>query len=541
MELDKINDKVQKIQEDLRKVKETVLSEAKRKEKIEEIKRRAEKTKKELEKSISTLKDKTKEEAKTILNSLNEIINFKLSIWDATSWNTDSGTVWSDWNAEKWIFDKAKDWVKEQRDATTLDNLKKEPGKTMLRGIWFALTWIWAFALTVKWVRSLWNRAFWKDKAEKKEESEKKSGEEKEKKWFWDRWYWKAIKYSVIWTWIYYVIHWIKTGKWNYKDFTNRDNKPEISIEEKLQKLNWLENECKWLKEWAERCLNLSRTKNVDHVKNKEEYDWILKRACVIRDEAKTNFDEISGSNTTAEEKQQAETLKNNIDNYVKEIEAMKEEIYKNVPEDENWGNNNWGWNNPDNNWEWWNETVEYEPVSASAVTQATIDFFDTNAKKLSLDDKTKEKLKENMNKYFESYPILKKDKNNNMKFEIENKTEFSKMIKQSWNDILAWLPWYKSEPLKAALKVCTKDGLDNVDTTVKGLGVKYYENMVFKYVWWVVKNVAKQEKWNIKVQDFYDSISKSYPNKNASVVAKDLASSWQANKDIKEFKYPFA
>ena len=114
MELEKLNDKVQKIQEDLVKVKETVLSEAKRKEKIEEIKRRAEETKKELEKNINTLKDKAKDEAKTILNSLNEIINFKLSIWDAASWNPSWGTVSSNWNVEKWFFDKAKDWIWDQ-------------------------------------------------------------------------------------------------------------------------------------------------------------------------------------------------------------------------------------------------------------------------------------------------------------------------------------------------------------------------------------------------------------------------------------------
>jgi hypothetical protein len=42
------------------------------------------------------------------------------------------------------------------------------------------------------------------------------------------------------------------------------------------------------------------------------------------------------------------------------------------------------------------------------------------------------------MNKYLASYPLLKKDKNNNMKFEVLNKNEFSKMIKQTWDDILA-------------------------------------------------------------------------------------------------------
>ena len=42
-------------------------------------------------------------------------------------------------------------------------------------------------------------------------------------------------------------------------------------------------------------------------------------------------------------------------------------------------------------------------------------------------------------------------------------------------------------------------------------------------------------------VQEYYDSICETYPNKNAAKIASDLASSWQANKDIKDMSYPFA
>jgi chaperonin cofactor prefoldin len=55
-----------------------------------------------------------------------------------------------------------------------------------------------------------------------------------------------------------------------------------------------------------------------------------------VKGESQTIFDEISSSDATDEVKNQAERLKNNIDNYIKEIEAMKEEIYKHVPEDDN-------------------------------------------------------------------------------------------------------------------------------------------------------------------------------------------------------------
>jgi hypothetical protein len=80
IEINKLNDKVQEIQDDLKNVKEMVLDEGKREEKIREIKEKAKVVKEERESKITTLKDKTKEEAQSLLSSLNEIINFKFSI-----------------------------------------------------------------------------------------------------------------------------------------------------------------------------------------------------------------------------------------------------------------------------------------------------------------------------------------------------------------------------------------------------------------------------------------------------------------------------
>ena len=79
-EIDKLNDKVEQIQEDLKNIKEAVISESERKEKIKQIKEKAINLKREIETSMDTLKDKTKEEVKTLLNSLNDLINFKASM-----------------------------------------------------------------------------------------------------------------------------------------------------------------------------------------------------------------------------------------------------------------------------------------------------------------------------------------------------------------------------------------------------------------------------------------------------------------------------
>ena len=78
--------------------------------------------------------------------------------------------------------------------------------RTMKKSVWFWVTW---YAL-VKWIKKLWNRAFW-DKEKKKEDRE----ESREKEWFWDKWYWKALKWSLIWTPIYYASKWLITWDWS--------------------------------------------------------------------------------------------------------------------------------------------------------------------------------------------------------------------------------------------------------------------------------------------------------------------------------------
>ena len=78
--IEKFNEEFQQIKDSLENVKDAVLSDEKRKEKVEEIRIRAEKAKEDLEDKMESLKDNAVDEAQTILESLNEIINFKLSI-----------------------------------------------------------------------------------------------------------------------------------------------------------------------------------------------------------------------------------------------------------------------------------------------------------------------------------------------------------------------------------------------------------------------------------------------------------------------------
>ena len=143
-------------------IKDSVLSEEKRKEKIDEIKKRAERTREDLGNKMNSLKDKAKEEAQTLLDSLNEIINFKLTLWDN---NTSTETTqWSP-NKGKNVFVSIKDWIKEQRDDVgKTDKRKKEPWKNIARTAWIGAVLIWGIGLTIKWFKKLWNWAFSRDK-----------------------------------------------------------------------------------------------------------------------------------------------------------------------------------------------------------------------------------------------------------------------------------------------------------------------------------------------------------------------------------------
>ena len=214
--LDQIEEKVKGFQDEIREIRESLSSGEAIETKLESVKQRAKAAKEELEETIGNMRESAQEKFKTTLQSLNDIINTKLSIWNNPSGDGASqGSGSWGWVENKWILERAGNWIKEQRDKTTIENLEKKPWETLLRWAGFALTWLWWLALAYKWVKSLRKWAF---KKEDKKEWNKWSGterEEEEDKTFWDKRYWKVIKYSGIWTVAYYVAHWLKTSQWD--------------------------------------------------------------------------------------------------------------------------------------------------------------------------------------------------------------------------------------------------------------------------------------------------------------------------------------
>ena len=205
MDIEQFNDSINQIKSDLEEVKNSALSEDKRKEKIEDIKERAIKTKEDLEEKIATLTDRAKEKAEALLNSLNEIINFKLSIWweksesvqdtadssdteqpsDSSDTEQSTGPSDTEQSADKeWFFSKTKTWIWDQwKDIRSKDKWSEEKGKNILRTVWFAATWVWLFALVYSWAKKLFGKEAREERkrkrAEKKAEKQRKKEERK--------------------------------------------------------------------------------------------------------------------------------------------------------------------------------------------------------------------------------------------------------------------------------------------------------------------------------------------------------------------------
>ena len=118
-----------------------------------------------------------------------------------------------------WFWEKVKEtWW------NTLNRVKDHPWQTAGLGLLVA-----------------WTIAIFKRRKKKKEEGgATKDWEKKEKKGFWNKWYGKALKWTWIWTWIYYFSHWLVTGRWNLKDFFNRDKKEKTDPKSLME---WYEKE----------------------------------------------------------------------------------------------------------------------------------------------------------------------------------------------------------------------------------------------------------------------------------------------------------
>ena len=216
----------EKLPEEEKKAKNDAL-----KAKVDTIKAQAETVKKKIEEKISALSDKTddkskrkKEEAEALLNTFNETVKLYASVLasaETKPQNEDSKEKAGD--EEKWFFKKTWEWISDK-----WSNIPRR-GKTTIGAVWTVIAW--------SWLVKKCKKRFWKDKNKDEKEKNKDEKDNKEEKKFWKRWYGKAIKLSWVWTIVYYLIHWFKTGERNPKNFLDWDK--DLTVKESLSVVAW--------------------------------------------------------------------------------------------------------------------------------------------------------------------------------------------------------------------------------------------------------------------------------------------------------------
>jgi len=106
---------------------------------------------------------------------------------------------------KKWWLKRQIDWFS---DKTEDNHVWKNVGR-IAAGVWVGV-------LVYKWLKRIFGRG--------KKKEEKKDGETEEKG-FRETWVGKFLKWTGIWTWVYYLIHGFSTGRWWIKDFFDRSKK----------------------------------------------------------------------------------------------------------------------------------------------------------------------------------------------------------------------------------------------------------------------------------------------------------------------------
>ena len=208
--VDKLKKEVDSIKNSLDRLKNniSVLSEEDKKNRTDELKKRAELTKMKIQTEITMLsmqlgedKKREKAEAQVLLNTVNDIINLQLSIltWN-TGWTTAESTwSWDNWGAKE-DSDKSSFW-----DSWRWKALKRTG---IAWGIWAWIAWI---SSKFKWNDDEEEEEEESESADESESSDKKKKKKKKKgKEEWSRWSNFLLKaWLATWT----VIWWVEVFK----------------------------------------------------------------------------------------------------------------------------------------------------------------------------------------------------------------------------------------------------------------------------------------------------------------------------------------
>ena len=181
--------------------------------------------------------------------------------------------------------------------------------------------------------------------------------------------------------------------------------------------------------------------------------------------------------------------------------------------------------------------------ISAKILTDAALSYIDEEVKAYKLKPESREKLSTVLNSYFSSNCILEMWDDGRLIFKIDDKKAFIKVAKDVVNIVLDNMPFLVRKVWVVLFfggENSLQKKLDNLDSTMRNMKSKEYKNIIFDYVAWIIKRVAKKVNWNMVVDEYYNGISKQFPNKKGNQILLELNNSWQSKSDIKNFKYPF-
>lgn len=191
-----------------------------------------------------------------------------------------------------------------------------------------------------------------------------------------------------------------------------------------------------------------------------------------------------------------------------------------------------------------WSREAEFlSPIDANVITNAALSYFDEEVKLYSLKWKSRERVVSILNSYLFAHPVLVVWDQWGMNFVISNKEEFCRMVKEIVNVIINDMPFLVRKVWVALFfgwNDKLQEKLDNLENTIFTMKEKQYKDIVFDYIWWIVKRVEKSVGWKMTVKQYYDDLSKYFPNKNSANISQELFKTWKWNVDIKYMNYPF-
>ena len=188
-------------------------------------------------------------------------------------------------------------------------------------------------------------------------------------------------------------------------------------------------------------------------------------------------------------------------------------------------------------------ERQNLTPINPKLIINAALKYFDEEVRAFDLSLEAKQEISGILAQYLAAHSILKVWSDWRVIFVIENKKDFSNMMKQLVKVIIDDMPFLLRRvaiPVFFGWVSSIQRSLDNLDVTAMNMKEKQYKSVVFDYMWWIVKRVLISMNGDMKIWDYYNSIRRYYPNRNSDKIMQELETLWLKDKDMKNLQYPF-